>query len=137
MYDANLDTESQVLISDCGASSSAIFYKDDFMPGACRALNGATMSGIESSLEAAVIGSICYRIQDDKGIPIETQTDKVLRLKQLPQHLISPQKIMQQHYSSGDGFFLHNTHATLKLGSHKKLLHAIIGKNYQFSLPLL
>ena len=65
------------------------------------------------------------------------QIDKVLHLKQLPQNIISPQKIMQQHYSPGDIFFFKTHMLPWSLVVMQKLLHAMLEQIYQFSLPLL
>ena len=88
--DFSFDTDSKPLIGDCEALSSATFCKDDFIPDTYRVLSGVTISGITSGLEAAGIGSVLYKILDDDGAILDLQIDRVLHLKQLPQHLISP-----------------------------------------------
>ena len=120
--DFSFDTDSKPLIGDCGASSSATFCKDDFIPDTYRVLSGVTISGIASGLEAAGIGSVLYKISDDNGTLLDLQIDRVLHLKQLPQRLISPQQVLKQHYSPGDGFFMYNTHSILKIGGHTKTI---------------
>ena len=88
--DFSFDTDSKLLIRDCGASLSATFCKDNFIPGTYKVLSGVTISGIASGLEAACIGSVLCKISDDNWVLLDLQIDRVLHLKQLPQHLISP-----------------------------------------------
>ena len=82
--DVCFDTDSLSLISDSGASSSATFCKEDFIPGSYKPLSGITISGIASGLEATGIGSVNYQICDDQGKVLDLQIDRVLHLKQLP-----------------------------------------------------
>ena len=103
-------------MSDCRVSFSATFYKDDFILGTCKSLSGVTISGATSGLEASLRGYCNYVILEDKGTHIELQIGIVLHLKKLPQSLIRTQQLFQQYYSHGDGFFLCNAHAILKLG---------------------
>ena len=109
-WDVNFETDSQPRTSDCSTFSTATFLKDDFIPGIHKALSGITISGVVSGLEASGIGSVCYKILDDKGTLIELQIEKLFHLKQLPQRLISHKQLLQQNYSHGDGFFFYATY---------------------------
>ena len=122
--DVSFDTDSTQLIGDSEASSSTTFSKEDFTSGTYGSLSGVTISGIVSGLEAAGVGSVRCQILDDDGATLDLQIDRVLHLKKLPQRLISPQQVLKQHYSSGDGFFMCPTHSVLKIGGHTKtILH--------------
>jgi len=118
----SFDSDSFQLIADCGASSTATFCYDDFIPGTYKSLQGVTISGIASGLKASGIGSVKYPIVDDNGSIIDLQIDRVLHLKGLPQRLLSPQQILKQHYSIGDGFFMYHDKAILKLGGSTKTI---------------
>ena len=79
--DFSFDTDSKPLIRDYGASSSATFCKDDFIPDTYRVLSGVTISGIASGLEAVGIGLVLCKILDDNGVLLDLQIDRVLHLK--------------------------------------------------------
>ena len=119
---SSFNTNSKPLIRDYRVSLSVTFYKDNFILGTYKPLSCVTISGIASGLEAAGIGSVLYKISDDNGTLLDLQIDRVLHLKQLPQRLISPQQVLKQHYSPGDGFFMYNTHSILKIGGHTKTI---------------
>lgn len=105
------NTDSFSAISDCGASSSATPFLEDYVPGTYKPLKGITISGIALGLSASGIGTIIYKIKDDNGELFDLQIDKVLHLKQLPTRLVSPQQILQQHKSFKNDFTMNHNYA--------------------------
>jgi len=116
------DTDSFSAISDCGASSSATPFLEDYVPGTYKPLKGITISGITSGLSASGIGTVIYKIKDDNGELFDLQIDKVLHLKQLPTRLVSPQQILQQHKSFKNDFTMNHNYAWLHLQGMIKTL---------------
>ena len=64
-FSTNFDTDSFSLIVDSGASSTATPCKDNFIEHIYKPLNGVTISGIRSGLNASGIGSVLYKMKDD------------------------------------------------------------------------
>ena len=91
------------------------------------------MSGIASGLQAAGIGSVICKFKSDQGQPVDLQIDRVLHLPTLPCRLLSPQQILKQHYSFGDGFTMNKDHSTLTINGVTKT----IGYDPMTNLPLL
>jgi hypothetical protein len=54
-------------ISDCGASFSATPFMEDFIARSYKLLSGVTISDIALDLVASGIGTVNYKIKDDKG----------------------------------------------------------------------
>ena len=81
MINVAFDIDSFPIIVDSGTLSTATPHKLDFIPDSYKHLYGETNSSIASGLNTSGIGSVIYKIKDDKSNQIDLQIDHVLYLE--------------------------------------------------------